>query len=238
MKISYIGHSTVLLEDGAFCILIYPFFSSRFSFLKRRLQSSMPPEKLPEIDLVLISYTHPNHCDYDALDKIRRSAKIIMPKRFALKVRHMGFGVTELDNGDSTNAGNFKITAVPAQHQGKCAGYMIEGAKTIYFAGDTFLISLMKKLGKIYNIDVAFLPIGGNRFFGKKMLMDPKYAVSASLDIKAGMVIPIQYGTFGNIPFVFNMEKDASGFIDQINDDNLRNRVEVLDVGKSGYMIE
>ena len=85
MKITYIGHSTFLIEDKEFNILTDPFFSANFSGLRRRLLPSMPVEDLPRIDLILISHTHPDHCDYGTLQKLSRSSRLIMPQGTSLK---------------------------------------------------------------------------------------------------------------------------------------------------------
>ena len=90
IQISYIGHSTVLIKDENINILTDLFFSPDFSGLKRKLLPSIPVENLPEIDLILISHTHPDHCDYSALDKMSRSCKVIMPQGTSSKIRANG----------------------------------------------------------------------------------------------------------------------------------------------------
>ena len=67
MKITYIGHSTILIKDENFNILTDLFFADNYSGLKRKLLPAVSVEELPRIDLLLISHTHPDHCDYNAL---------------------------------------------------------------------------------------------------------------------------------------------------------------------------
>lgn len=233
MNITNIGHSTFLIEDNGFNILTDPFFSSSFSGLKRKILPSIPIEKLPQINLILISHTHPDHCDYDALNKIDKSCIVIMPKKTSSKVRKMGFNIIELDCWESNNIQQHKITAVPAKHQGKCAGFIIEGNKTIYFAGDTFFIPSITEIGKKYKLDVAFLPIGGNRFFGFKMVMDPKDAALATEELKSKIVIPIHFGTFGKIPIIFSMNGTPSDFMNYVKDNKIKTSIEVLNIGEN-----
>ncbi len=232
MKIIYIGHSTLLIEDNGFNILTDPFFSSNFSGMKRKLLPSMPVEQLPKIDLILISHTHPDHCDYDTLSKMDKSITVMMPPKTSSKVRKMGFRVIGLDCWESKNINQYKINAVPAKHQGKCTGFVLEGNKTIYFAGDTFFIPSMTEISKKYKLDVTFLPIGGNRFFGFKMIMDPQDAVLATKELKSKVVIPIHFGTFGKIPLMFSMNGSPSDFISNIKDDIIKNSIKVLNVGQ------
>ncbi len=233
MKITYIGHSTFLINESKINILTDPFFTQSFSVLKRKILPSMLPEALPKIDIVLISHTHPDHCDYDALEKISKTAKIIMPKGTSSKARSMNPDVIELDYWASTNVGDIVITTVPAKHQGKCAGYIIRASKAIYFAGDTFFTNDMEKIGRKYKLDIAFLPVGGNVFFGMKMLMNPKDAALAVEKLNAKSVIPMHFGTIGRIPFIFSMNGTPEEFKNCIPDEKTRKSVNVLSVGES-----
>lgn len=232
MKITYIGHSTILIEDEDFNILIDPFFANNFLGLKRKLLPAVSVKELPRIDLILISHTHPDHCDYKALKSMSKSSAVIMPKKTSAKVEKTGFRVTELDYRQSTEIGKYKITVVPAKHQGICAGFIIEGNKTVYFAGDTYFIPAMTEIGNKFNIDVALLPIGGNRFFGKKMLMDPQDATLAASELKSKIIIPIHYETFGKIPLMLSMKGTPSDFINEIKDDKIKKSVKVLNIGE------
>jgi len=230
MNITNIGHSTFLIEDDRFNILTDPFFSSSFSGLKRKILPAISVEKLPRIDLILISHTHPDHCDYDALNKMDKTSTVIMPKKTSSKVRKMGFNVIELDCWESNIIQQHKITAVPAKHQGKCVGFIIEGSKIIYFAGDTFFIPSMTEIGKKYKLDVAFLPIGGNRFFGFKMVMDPKDAALATEEVKSKIVIPIHFGTFGKIPMMFSMNGTPSNFSKYVKNNKTQTSIKISNV--------
>ncbi len=96
MRITYIGHSTILIQNEGFNILTDPFFTINLPFVKRKILPSMKVEELPEIDLILISHTHPDHCDFDALRKISKSATVVMPQGTSSKVRKMGFRINEI----------------------------------------------------------------------------------------------------------------------------------------------
>ncbi len=233
MNITYIGHSTVLIEDNDFNILTDPFFSSNMSGLKRKIQPSISVEELPRIDLILVSHTHPDHCDYDALGMLDKSSTVIMPENTSKKIRRMGFNVIELDCWESKNFRQYRITAVPAKHQGKCTGFVVEGKRSLYFAGDTMFTSSMTEIGNRYKPDVALLPIGGNRFFGLKMIMDPEDAALAAEELKSKIVIPIHSGTFGNIPMMFYMNGTPSDFMKYVKANDTETSIEVLKTGES-----
>ena len=121
---------------------------------------------------------------------------------------------------------------MPAKHQGICAGFIIEGSKTVYFAGDTYFIPAMTEIGNKFNLDAALLPIGGNRFFGKKMVMNPQDAALAAMELKSQIVIPIHYGTFGKIPLMLSMKGTPSDFINEIKDDKIKKTIKVINIGE------
>ena len=76
---------------------------------------------------------------------------------------------------------------------GEPAGLVIEleDGKKIYFAGDTCVFGDMALIGRIYQPDLAVLPIGGH------FTMDPREAAVALELLGVGRCIPCHYGTFG-----------------------------------------
>lgn len=72
----------------------------------------------------------------------------------------------------------------------------------------------------------------GGRFFGFKMVMNPRDAAHAAKELKSRIVIPIHFGTFGKIPFMFSMDGNPSDFINSIACEEIKNSIEVLDIGQ------
>jgi L-ascorbate metabolism protein UlaG (beta-lactamase superfamily) len=93
--------------------------------------------------------------------------------------------------------------AVPAIHDGRrwplsrpaaAVGYLIDGARSVYFAGDT---ERFEGMANLRGVDVALLPIWG---WGPKLgpgHMDPEQAARATAELRPGVVVPIHWGTFG-----------------------------------------
>jgi UDP-MurNAc hydroxylase len=81
MRITLLGHASILVEmEGATC-LMDPVFSDPFeegavvSCPRRRVT----PEKLPRIDTLIISHRHPDHFDLPSLARVPRDADAIVP---------------------------------------------------------------------------------------------------------------------------------------------------------------
>lgn len=76
-------------------------------------------------------------------------------------------------------------------YAGEPVGFVIQvGDFTLYHAGDTALFGDMRLIGEQFNIDFAFLPIGG------RFTMNPKDAFIAANWLKARYVFPVHYNTF------------------------------------------
>ncbi len=116
--------------------------------------------------------------------------------------------VFELAYGESKDIDGVNITALPAMHTSarymwgrktKANSYIIRiNSKTIFFVGDSGYSPVFKDIGRKYSIDVAFLPIGlatPSFLFGKDHL-SPADAIKVFMDLKAGLMVPVHYGTF------------------------------------------
>jgi L-ascorbate metabolism protein UlaG (beta-lactamase superfamily) len=77
-------------------------------------------------------------------------------------------------------------------YAGNPCGYVltIEGAPTIYLAGDTSLFGDMKLIKELYEPVIAVLPIGDN------FTMGPKHAAMAAQYLGVKTIVPVHYGTF------------------------------------------
>ncbi|MCL1630619.1 metal-dependent hydrolase [Sporolactobacillus sp. CPB3-1] len=213
MKITYVGHSTVLLETEKGNLLIDP-------FIRGNQRTPMTIDDLPKIDAILLTHGHGDHIEDTQLIAERDGSLVIAIAELAtyfswrgLKTHGMSIGgahtfrfgtvkMTQAFHGSSiTDAANRQIV-----YAGMPAGLLLKiEEKTIYHAGDTALFSDMKWIGDRYAIDLAFLPIGDNYTMG------PEDALQAAKWIKAKTVVPIHYNTFPVI------QQDAGWFADQLN---------------------
>lgn len=196
VQLYYIGHATVLIEGAGVKILTDPFFDDHIFWIKkRRIPPAIDVVDLPQVDIVLVSHIHPDHCDVKAIKKLSGKPIIIVPWGRGKKLRKEGFYVVELKPGEIVQQEGVTITAVPAKHLwGHCLGYIIDihGTK-IYFTGDTKLFKGFDRL-KEYGIDVMLLPYGGTPVFGS--IWTTKKAAQAVFQIRPQICIPIHWGTF------------------------------------------
>lgn len=218
--ITFVNHSTFLIQVNGINILTDPIWSERTSPFQwagpRRMR---PPgirlEDLPKIDLVLLSHNHYDHLDFNTLKHLfkKDQPKIVTPlgvKAFLDGTKITG--ATDLDWWQTITLNNgLAIQAVPAQHfSGRgmfdrdatlWCGYVIQSAgKNIYFVGDTgYHESFFKEIGeKCAPIEVALVPIGAFKpeWFMSPIHCSPIEAVKIHLEIKAKQSIATHFGTF------------------------------------------
>lgn len=201
--VAYLGHATVLIELDGTKLLTDPLLRRRVTHLRRA--SSVEADALRDVDAVLISHAHYDHLDLRSLMRLDRSVQVVVPVGLGHLVRRKGFGsVTEVDEGDETTFGSLTVRATHAEHEGKrrpgrargpALGYVVEGSRTIYFAGDTALFDGMDGLAA--NLDVALLPVWGwGPSLGSGLHLDPKSAAEALQLLRPRMAIPIHWGTY------------------------------------------
>ncbi len=218
MRITFVNHSTVLLQHRDVHILTDPIWSLRCSPVqwagpKRKRNPGVHFEDLPRIDIVLLSHNHYDHLDLATLGRIqqRGTAKFVVPVGVARLLERNSVGPGhELDWGHSVEIGAAKIHAVPAVHfssrsardrnQTLWCGYIIECAKkTVYFAGDTAFGSHYAEIRARFGApDLALLPVGAYlpRWFMSPVHQDPAEALRAHEILGARTTIAIHHGTF------------------------------------------
>jgi N-acyl-phosphatidylethanolamine-hydrolysing phospholipase D len=222
-SVTWVGHSTVLLQLGHFNVLTDPVWGERaspFSWIgPRRL---MPPgvglEQLPEIDLVLLSHNHYDHLDAPTVRRIAQrfpAASWLCPMGLGPLLRE--FGVRQLVERDwwqSVDTLSFSATCVPAQHfSGRslgdrgdtlwCGWTLETGGVRVYFAGDTALHPEFEQIGaRCGPFDLVMLPIGAYepRWFMRSVHMNPEDAVQAYQALRRNNSMPpclaLHWGTF------------------------------------------
>lgn len=213
-RITWINHSTVLVQYAGANILTDPIWSDRaspFSFLGPRRFSppGVPFERLPRIDLILLSHNHYDHLDVPTLKRIagRDKPRFVVPLGLArLLSRHGLKAEREMDWWD--NAG--PITCVPAHHfsargltdrnRTLWCGYWIETpAGAIYFAADTAFGPHFEEIrNRLGRPRLALLPIGAYKpeWFMSPVHMSPGQAVDAHRILAPERSIAIHWGTF------------------------------------------
>lgn len=221
VRVTWAGHATFLLQLPKMNVLTDPHFSGRaspFSWVgpKRRVAAPFPLEKLPPIDVVLISHNHYDHLDEITIRGLVKSVKpdgplFIVPLGLKPWMESVGAArVVELDWWASTKVGDLTIHAVPAQHfSGRSpfdtnevlwAGFVVKHPDFSYYhTGDTGYGPFFKEIGKrLGPFDLASIAIGAYepRWFMAPMHINPAEAVQVHQDVKARRSVGMHWGTF------------------------------------------
>jgi L-ascorbate metabolism protein UlaG (beta-lactamase superfamily) len=205
LRITWLGHATVLLElDGA-RLLTDPVLIKRLMHLKR-VAAPVDESLLSDLDAVLISHLHYDHLDLRSLRMIGRAVRIVVPIGAGEFLRERGFShVTEVGVGGEVEIGGATIRPTPAEHGSKWSpfserpramGYVVDGSARVYFAGDTDLFDGMSALAPL---DVALLPVAG---WGPRVPaghLDPRRASQALTLLRPRVAVPVHWGTYRRI---------------------------------------
>jgi N-acyl-phosphatidylethanolamine-hydrolysing phospholipase D len=218
--VTWIGHSTFLVQVDGVNVLTDPVWSGRtspvgFAGPRRLVPPGLRFEDLPPIHGVLVSHDHYDHLD---LATVRRLARVHRPTFYVpLGLRHwfdtLGIAeVVELDWWQSAPLRGLHVTAVPAQHSsGRSllladqnerlwASWVVTGAdRRFFFAGDTGYHAGLAEIGRrLGPFDLTALPIGGYSDFPRHHPnhLSPEETVQAFEDLRGRLLVPMHWGTF------------------------------------------
>jgi L-ascorbate metabolism protein UlaG (beta-lactamase superfamily) len=194
MRITMIGHSTILLEGEEMRLITDPYFGTFGHLAYARLR---PPafkrEDVRDIDGVLISHTHWDHTDRKFLSSLDASIPVLAPEWTSAVLKLKGArNVVPIAPWQSRPIGAAAVTAVPATHIARTVGYVIQlDGVCAYFAGDTYHRPFMAEIGRRFDIDIAMMPVTTFRI---PPTMGERGAVAAVRDLRPATVIPIHLG--------------------------------------------
>ena len=220
--VTFVGHSTFLIQAAGINVLIDPVYANRASPVSfagpRRVR---PPgvrfDELASISLVLLSHNHYDHCDLGTLKLLeqRFHPAAATPPGNGRLLRAAGYRkIEELDWWQKSSSAPLPVTVTPAQHfsartpfdrnRALWGGFLIEAeGRRIFHAGDSGHGAHFRHIGeRLGPIDLALLPIGAYepRWFMKDIHMNPAEAVQAHLDLGARLSVAMHFGTFQLTP--------------------------------------
>lgn len=219
LRITWLGHSTVLIEIDGYRILTDPVWSRRaspvsFAGPKRFFDLPLELKDLPSIDAVVISHNHYDHLDEKTIKAIKDKVPLfIVPLGVG---RHLEgwdvepYKIIELDWWQAKKIKSLSITATPARHfSGRSAatmfsndtlwaGFAIATTKhKVYFSGDTAMFPEFEEIGKrLGPFDIAMIETGAYNHLWSDVHIGPEQAVVANSMAKGRLLMPIHWGTF------------------------------------------
>jgi L-ascorbate metabolism protein UlaG (beta-lactamase superfamily) len=232
MKVTMIGHSTLLIEAAGKRILTDPYFGSWGNLAYKRVA---PPfktrQQMEAVDLVLVSHNHWDHTDSRYFGALAADVPVVAPRAAAWITRAKGAkNVVGLGRWERRQYGPIAVTAVPALHMGLPCGMVIEAeGKYIYFAGDTYFGGFMKEIGAKFSLELALIPVTTFRI---PMTMGEKSAARAVEALAPRTVIPIHLGILPRSPLMRTGET-PEGFSKRLRDAGLNTEVVILREGES-----
>ena len=220
IRITFVNHSTFLIQVDGLNILTDPVWSKRagpFGWLgpKRMKLPGIRFEDLPEIHVVALTHNHYDHLDLQTMRMVfgAHHPRIITPLGVkAFLDHHYISGAIEADWWQELILDNqVKVQAVPAQHfSGRgvldrdatlWCGYVIKtSAGNIYFAGDTgYNDETFKEIrSRCGPMKISFLPIGAYKpdWFMSPIHTSPEESVKIHIDVGSATSIAMHFGTF------------------------------------------
>ncbi|WP_028666615.1 MBL fold metallo-hydrolase [Runella zeae] len=224
----WLGQSGFLVQFRGKHLLFDPYLSDSLTVKyaatdkphTRMSERAINPAKLTMIDIVTSSHNHTDHLDAETLLPLiaqNPNIQFIIPEANRAFVCErlacaMDFPVG-LNDGEGIEIQGFKIIGVPAAHNalerdnlGRCKymGFVVEfGGYRVYHSGDTLWYDGMVEILKPFEVDVAFLPINGNKPERKVAgNLNAEEAARLGKEIRAKLVIPHHYHMFS-----FNTEE-------------------------------
>lgn len=218
LRITWVGHSSLLIEIDGIRILTDPVWSERASFSswvgpQRFFPAPIKVKELPPLDAVIISHDHYDHLDKDV---IKEFASTRVPFYCSLGVatylEQWGIQkerITEMNWMDTiTIANTCTVTALPARHfSGRSlfnrfetlwSSFVIKtAAHTIYFGADSGWFEGFHEIGETFGpFDLTMLEVGAYNENWADIHMGPDNAAKAHMALKGKLLMPIHWGTF------------------------------------------
>lgn len=217
LNITWLGHSSTLIQMHGLNILIDPvfnYYSSPVSFFGPKRFSKLPVEinDLPNIDIVVITHDHYDHLDYNTVKKIdNKVSKYVVPLGVDNHLKRWGVDDSKITNmawWEEIDINGLTIGCTPARHYSRrslndsyntlwASFVFIDEYYKVFNSGDTgFDTHFSKIYDKYGNFDLALVDSGQYDTRWKSTHMIPEESVEAGKMLKASLVMPIHWGAY------------------------------------------
>ena len=216
LRLTWLGHSSVLVEIDGARILLDPVFAERLSPVsfagpRRFFPSPLPVEELPPLDAVVVSHDHYDHLDRSTVLALAgRTPRFVTPLGVGSHLESWGIApdrIVELDWWEEVLLGpGVRLAACPARHfSGRAllgdrtlwASFAIVGPRhRVFFSGDTGPMPQFAEVGERYGpFDVTLVKIGAYGRGWPDIHVDPEQAIDLHALVRGRLLVPVHWGT-------------------------------------------
>lgn len=219
LRVTFVGHSTVLIQIDGLNILTDPVWSLRIGPVswagpKRHVMPGIRFEDLPPIDIVLVSHNHYDHMDLPTLKMLEEKFSPLFYTSLGNRKFLKDAGLKKVHEMDWWDSSQIKddvaLTFIPSQHfsaRSQCdhdrtlwGGFVVSSpAGVVYFSGDTGLGPQFEMIREKFGPPrLAIFPIGAflPRWFMGPVHLSPEEAIDVHNLLGAGTSLAVHFGTF------------------------------------------
>ena len=218
LRVTWFGHSAMLIEIDGKRLLTDPMWSERASPIgwagpKRWFPPPIALEDLPKLDAVLVSHDHYDHLDYQSVLRLNAlGVKFVVPLGIGAHLEYWGVPparIVELDWWERTELGGLGIVCTPARHAtGRFlfdndsklwGGFALLGNRhRAYYSGDTGLFPALRQIGeKLGPFDVTMIETGQYHRTWPDWHAGPEQAVRAHQLVRGRVMLPVHWALLG-----------------------------------------
>lgn len=215
-NVTWFGHSTLLFQIHGMNILFDPVFTKRISPVswagpQKFAVKNFDVEKLPQIDVLILTHDHYDHLDYNAIKKLdKKVRKYVVPLGVECHLKKWKISEEKITNmawWEEIQVDGLLIGAVPAQHfsgrwisgrnQTLWNAYVLKDEyRTIFESGDTGYGKHFKLIHDKYgDMDAVFMECGQYNVRWPDIHSFPEQTVEEALELGAKVAMPVHWGS-------------------------------------------
>jgi L-ascorbate metabolism protein UlaG (beta-lactamase superfamily) len=219
LRVTWLGHSTMIVEIDGSRVLIDPVWGDRaspvsFAGPARWYAPPLPLSDLPRIDAIVLSHDHYDHLDVLTVKALAdRDLEWVVPLGIGAHLESWGVPsdrITELDWWDEARVGDLRLTCTPARHfSGRAAtladqnatlwaGWALTGpAHRVFYSGDTAMHDAFVRIGEqLGPFDLTLIESGAYNQMWADVHLGPEQAVWAHQLVRGELMMPVHWGMF------------------------------------------